>query len=80
VVEQLIRNQQVGGSSPLAGTRKSSTRQWLSLSNFEGDQEFLQSKFREKIVISPWRDGLSFNVATEGQFEDLVKWLKLEGS
>ncbi len=48
--------------------------------NFEDDQELIQSKFREEVPISSWRDGLSFNVTTENQFEDLVKWLKLEGA
>lgn len=46
--------------------------------NFEGSQDFLQSKFKDKITINTWRDGLSFFVETESQFEDLVKWLKLE--
>lgn len=63
---------------------------WISLSfrqnyinaylkgNFDGDQDFLQSKFNEPITINTWRDGLSFLVETENQFEDLVKWLQLE--
>lgn len=46
--------------------------------NFDGDQDFLQSKFDETITINTWRDGLSILVKTEKQFEDLVKWLKLD--
>lgn len=46
--------------------------------NFDGDQELLQSKFNDPIKINTWRDGLSFLVETESQFEDLVKWLQLE--
>jgi hypothetical protein len=46
--------------------------------NFEGNEKLIQSKFREEVPISSWRDGLSFRVTTESQFEDLVKWLKLE--
>ena len=46
--------------------------------NFEGDQDYLKSKFRHEITIGTWRDGLSFLVNNENQFEDLVKWLQLE--
>ncbi len=46
--------------------------------NFDDDQAFLQSKFRDKITISTWRDGLSLIVEKESQFDDLVKWLRLE--
>ncbi len=45
---------------------------------FEGDQDFLKKKFREPVTMNTWRDGLSLLVTTESQFEDLVKWLKLE--
>ena len=46
--------------------------------DYDGNQDFLQSKFDETITINTWRDGLSFLVETENQFEDLVKWLRLE--
>lgn len=46
--------------------------------DFDGAQEFLQSKFRDPISVSSWRDGLSFLVTEISQFEDLVKWLDLE--
>lgn len=46
--------------------------------DFEGAQERLQSYFKDEITINTWRDGFSFIVETESQFEDLVKWLKLE--
>ena len=45
---------------------------------FDGDQVFLQSKFRDTIAISTWRDGLSLIVEKESQFDDLIKWLGLE--
>ena len=46
--------------------------------DFDGVEEFLQSKFSEQIGIGSWRDGYSFKVQTPAQFEDLVKWLGLE--
>ena len=46
--------------------------------NFENDQDFLRSKFGDEITVNTWKDGLSFYVETESQFEDLVKWLNLE--
>jgi len=46
--------------------------------DFDGVEEFLQSKFSEQIGIGSWRDGYSFKVQTPAQFEDLVKWLGLK--
>ena len=46
--------------------------------DFDGVEEFLQSKFSEPIDIGSWRDGYSFRVQTPAQFGDLVKWLRLE--
>ena len=46
--------------------------------DFDGAEEFLQSQFRDPITINTWRDGYSFAVENEKQFEDMVKWLKLE--
>lgn len=45
---------------------------------FEGDKELLQSKFRTPIEVTSWRDGYSINISNEDQFNDTVKWLKLE--
>jgi hypothetical protein len=44
---------------------------------FDGAEELLQSKFKSQIEISTWRDGVSFLVSDEEQFDDLVQWLKL---
>ena len=44
---------------------------------FEGDEELLQSKFNAESDIGHWRDGYSFHIDKESQFDDLVKWLKL---
>lgn len=46
--------------------------------DYEGAQEFLRKQFKEPITINTWRDGFSFLVESENQFNDLVKWLKLE--
>jgi hypothetical protein len=45
---------------------------------FEGNEDVLRSKFRDNLDISSWKDGVSCKVSTERQFEDLVRWLKLE--
>lgn len=45
---------------------------------FEGDRELIQKKFTTPVEIGSWRDGLSIKVETVAQFEELVKWLKLE--
>jgi hypothetical protein len=47
---------------------------------FEGDEEFLKSKFRTPIELNRWRDGYSLRIFDEPQFDDLVKWLRLEDS
>jgi hypothetical protein len=46
--------------------------------DFDNAQDHILSKFEEAVSISTWRDGFSFIVETEKQFNDLVKWLKLE--
>lgn len=46
----------------------------------ENSEEVLKSKFSDSVVISSWRDGLSVIIETENQFNDLVKWLKLENA
>ena len=46
--------------------------------DFENAQELLQSKFNDPITVNTWRDGLSFLVEIEGQFENLVTWVELE--
>lgn len=43
----------------------------------ENAETFLKSKFKEPIEIAKWRDGYSFLVKTERQFNDLIAWLKL---
>ena len=45
---------------------------------FDGNEDVLRSKFRDEITINTWRDGLNCKVDAERQFEDLVKWLKLD--
>ena len=45
---------------------------------FEGDREHLLKQFSSAVEIGSWRDGLSLKVQSEEQFEQLVKWLKLE--
>ena len=49
-------------------------------SSEENSEEVLKSKFSDSVVISSWRDGLSVIIETENQFNDLVKWLKLENA
>jgi hypothetical protein len=46
--------------------------------DFDGAQEFLQSKFKDPIKVNTWRDGYSFLVEAQGQFDDLISWLRLE--
>jgi hypothetical protein len=46
--------------------------------DFDDAEESLRSKFQEEIQIGTWKNGYSFNLATESQFEDLIKWLNLE--
>jgi hypothetical protein len=45
---------------------------------FDGDKELIQSKFKHPLTINAWRDGYSVIIENENQFDDLVKWLKLE--
>jgi hypothetical protein len=45
---------------------------------FEGDRELLEKKFTSTVEIGSWRDGLSIKIETAAQFEELVKWLKLD--
>ena len=63
---------------------------WISLSfrakyinvylkgQFEGDEEFIKNKFIDPITLNTWRDGFSVLVTKESQFNDVVKWLKLD--
>ncbi len=46
--------------------------------DFEGAEELLLSKFTDPITVNTWRDGFTFLVHNESQFEDLVRWLQLE--
>ena len=46
--------------------------------DFEGAEELLTSKFSDPITVNTWRDGYTFLVHTDSQFEDLVRWLRLE--
>lgn len=46
--------------------------------DLENAQEFLQSKFKDPIKVNSWRDGYSFLVEKQGQFNDLVSWLDIE--
>ena len=46
--------------------------------DFEGAEDLLISQFQEPITVNTWRDGFTFLVYTESQFDDLVRWLKLE--
>ena len=45
--------------------------------DFEGMHEHLLEIFKNEISLNSWRDGLSFIVETDSQFNNLVKWLKL---
>jgi len=45
--------------------------------DFEGMHEYLLEIFENEISLNTWRDGLSFIVETDNQFNKLVKWLKL---
>lgn len=45
---------------------------------FDGDKELLESKFSSPVEIGSWRDGYSIKIASEEQFSDVVKWLKLD--
>lgn len=47
--------------------------------DYEGARVMLKEKFKGDIEVNSWRDGLSFLVKTESQFESLVQWLNLEG-
>ena len=51
---------------------------FICLEYFDGNEDVLRSKFRDEITINTWRDGLNCKVDAERQFEDLVKWLKLD--
>ena len=46
--------------------------------DFEGMHEHLLEIFENEISLNTWRDGLSFIVETDNQFNNLVKWLKLQ--
>lgn len=45
---------------------------------FQGDREHLERRFSSPVEIGSWRDGLSLKIETSEQFDELVKWLKLE--
>ena len=45
---------------------------------FDDNKEVLCSKFRGEMPINSWKDGLSCNITTQEQFDDLVKWLRLD--
>ncbi len=44
----------------------------------EDGASFFQSKFREEIEISEWKNGWSLIIQTNNQYEDLLKWLPLK--
>ncbi len=46
--------------------------------DFEGAENFLESKFSDPITVNTWRDGYTFLLYSESQFEDLVRWLRLD--
>jgi len=46
--------------------------------DFDGAQDLIQGHFEEQLNIGTWRDGFSFQVETQSQFENLVSWLKLD--
>ena len=46
--------------------------------DFEGAEELLISKFSDPITVNTWRDGYTFLLYSESQFDDLVKWLRLD--
>lgn len=44
----------------------------------EKGEALLKSKFKEPISVMRWRDGYSFHVRTQSQFEDLLRWLEID--
>jgi len=44
---------------------------------FDGDHEFISSKFTDPVELSRWRDGSSLIISKQQQFNELVKWLQL---
>jgi len=46
--------------------------------DFDGAEELLVSKFSDPITVNTWRDGYAFLVHSESQFDDLVRWLRLD--
>lgn len=44
----------------------------------ENGDTLLKSKFKEPISVLRWRDGYSFHVKTQSQYEDLLKWLEID--
>jgi hypothetical protein len=46
--------------------------------DFDGVQDLIQGHFEEQLNIGTRRDGFSFQVETQSQFESLVSWLKLD--
>jgi len=48
--------------------------------DFGGAVDLLKLHFSDPIEISDWREGYTFLVRTESQFDDLVQWLELDVS
>jgi len=44
---------------------------------FEGDHELINSKFTDTVELSRWRDGSSFIISKQQQFDELTQWLQL---
>lgn len=40
-------------------------------------EQLLKSKFSSQIDVSTWQDGLSINISSETQFEELAAWLNI---
>lgn len=44
----------------------------------EDVEKLFQSTFQEKIELNSWRDGYSFHITTQSQYEDLCSWLGIK--
>jgi hypothetical protein len=44
----------------------------------ENGEIHLKSKFKDAISVSRWRDGYSFHLRSQSQFEDLLRWLEID--
>ena len=45
--------------------------------NPDNAEQLLKSKFSSQIDVSTWQDGLSINISSETQFEELAAWLNI---